>query len=992
MINVKISSQNNSVKGVFRENTSLGRDGLKGQVTLDRQQTTVRTKNLFKIGTWNVRTMFQKGKLGNVKKEMERLKLNVLGLCEVRWKGAGSFTTDNYTIFYSGGDQHERGVGILIDKETSKSVKGFWAVSDRVMLLKLYGKPLDVSFIQCYAPTVDCDEEVITNFYEELEKAYNQCNSQDIIYVMGDFNAKVGNERIGNTVGPFGLGNKNDRGTDLIAWCQSHDLVITNTWFKNHPRRLWTWRSPGDRARNQIDYIIVPQRFRNSIISSKAYPGADCDSDHAPVISEIRVKLKRLRKPKKNPRFQVHLLKTDTDMQEKFRIMVQNRFEALSESNEITRSEILWEQLRSSIMESAEEVIPKAQKNKKKKWMTDDILKLTEQRRLKKSHPLEYRSINKEIKKKCSEAKEQWLNEQCSEIESKLNVNTRYAHKKINEITGKSTCTSSRCIKSKNGGVLMEKSEILNRWSEYIQELFDDDRLPKPNIRKNIEGPSIMKDEVRQAIKSMKNNKATGPDEIAAEMIQSLDELGIDVITKLINEIYDTGEIPEDLTKSIFIALPKKPGATECELHRTISLMSHVTKILLKILMMRMKNKITPEIAKEQYGFMTDKSTRNAIFILRILIERTIEVKHDIYLCFLDYTKAFDKVKHGNLFQILEKLDIDGKDLRLVRNLYWDQKAAMRINDDTSEYINIKRGVRQGCVLSPDLFNLYSEMILRNLEDLDGVKIGGYNCNNLRYADDTVLIASTEEDLQRMIDVVSKESAKMGLSLNIKKSECMSISKNKSSPTCNVSMNGETIKQVTRFNYLGFTITSDGRCDEEIKKRIALSKQAFQKMSPTLRNRTISIQTKIRVLKCYVWSILLYGSECWTISKEMEKRLEATEMWFLRRMLAISWTARESNESIMKRMNWKRCLLNTIRYRQLNFTGHVIQKGCLEHQVLCGKISGKRDRGRQRTKYLESINLWIEKQGYEKMDLLRAAQDRKQWRIMVANVCNRYGT
>src|SRR5258708_2184738 len=123
MINVKISSRNNSVKGIPRENASLGRDGHDGQVTLDRHQATVRTKNSLGIGTWNVRTMFQKEKLENVKKEMERLQFNVLGLSEVRWKGAESFTTDNFTIFYSGGDQHERGVGILLDKETSKSVK-----------------------------------------------------------------------------------------------------------------------------------------------------------------------------------------------------------------------------------------------------------------------------------------------------------------------------------------------------------------------------------------------------------------------------------------------------------------------------------------------------------------------------------------------------------------------------------------------------------------------------------------------------------------------------------------------------------------------------------------------------------------------------------------------------------------------------------------------------------------------------------------------------
>ena len=160
-------------------------------------------------------------------------------------------------------------------------------------------------------------------------------------------------------------------------------------------------------------------------------------------------------------------------------------------------------------------------------------------------------------------------------------------------------------------------------------------------------------------------------------------------------------------------------------------------------------------------------------------------------------------------------------------------------------------------------------------------------------------------------------------------------------------------------------------------------------MSPILKNRTISIHIKTQALKCYVWSILLYGFECWTINKEMGKRLETTEMWFLRIILGVLWTARESNDSVMRRMKWKRCLLNTICYRQLEFLGHVIRKDCLEHQVLSGKICGKRDKGRQRMKYLESINLLIEKQGYEKIDFLHVARDRRKWRVMVANACNR---
>ncbi|GFR99132.1 endonuclease-reverse transcriptase [Elysia marginata] len=168
-----------------------------------------------------------------------------------------------------------------------------------------------------------------------------------------------------------------------------------------------------------------------------------------------------------------------------------------------------------------------------------------------------------------------------------------------------------------------------------------------------------MKDEVRAAIRKMKSGKATGPDSIAVEQIEALEEFGITIITDLLNEIYDTGQIPTDMLKSIFIAIPKKAGATESELHRTISLMSHVTKILLRVVMMRVRNKIGQEIAEKQCGFVERKGTTNAIYMLRALIERALEVQKDVYLCFIDYTKAFDRVRHTEILKQLKQLNVD---------------------------------------------------------------------------------------------------------------------------------------------------------------------------------------------------------------------------------------------------------------------------------------------------------------------------------------------
>ena len=282
----------------------------------------------------------------------------------------------------------------------------------------------------------------------------------------------------------------------------------------------------------------------------------------------------------------------------------------------------------------------------------------------------EYKTANKIIKKKCEEAKDEWLNANCRDIENLKNKNSKLIHKKIKELTNhatNTTCSSGGCNKSKDGTVLMEKEKIIERWTEYIQELFEDDREALPQIRKDIEGPEILKDEVRFAIKQMKRNKACGPDNIYAELLQATDEFSVDKITEIANDMYNSGNIPEDLSKSIFIALPKKPGATECELHRTISLMSVVIKVILRILMQRMRNKIRPEIDKTQFGFMNDTGTRNAIFILRNICERTIEVNKNLYLCFIDFTKAFDKVRHNKLLNMLQDLDLDGKDIRLVK-------------------------------------------------------------------------------------------------------------------------------------------------------------------------------------------------------------------------------------------------------------------------------------------------------------------------------------
>ena len=215
---------------------------------------------------------------------------------------------------------------------------------------------------------------------------------------------------------------------------------------------------------------------------------------------------------------------------------------------------------------------------------------------------------------------------------------------------------------------------------------------------------------------------------------------------------------------------------------------------------------------------------------------------------------------------------------------------------------------------------------MRALEGMPGIKVGGYNMNNIRYADDTVLIADNENELQEMLDTVVRESEKKGLSLNKKKTEVMVISKKNCTPACNIVMNGTVLKQVHKFNYLGSLITSDGRCINEIKRRMAQAKASFQNMKSILTNKRLSLGVRKRVLQCYIEPILLYGCEAWSMTKQTSTSIEAIEMWFLRRMLRVSWTEKRTNLEILNTASSTRKLMNNIKRRQAEFLGHVMRE------------------------------------------------------------------
>ncbi|CAG9836021.1 unnamed protein product [Diabrotica balteata] len=176
--------------------------------------------------------------------------------------------------------------------------------------------------------------------------------------------------------------------------------------------------------------------------------------------------------------------------------------------------------------------------------------------------------------------------------------------------------------------------------------------------------------------------------------------------------------------------------------------MSHSLKLLLRIILNRIKQKCEDTMGNKQFGFREGLGTREALFSMLTLLQRSWEVQKPIYVCFIDFEKAFDRVQQGRLFEYLEIIGLDDKDLRLLQHLHWNQEASILVDDKETDKICIQRGLRQSCVLSPTLFNVYTEIIFNKaLDGQCGVRIVGETINKIRYAGDTAIMAESIEDL-----------------------------------------------------------------------------------------------------------------------------------------------------------------------------------------------------------------------------------------------------
>ena len=254
---------------------------------------------------------------------------------------------------------------------------------------------------------------------------------------------------------------------------------------------------------------------------------------------------------------------------------------------------------------------------------------------------------------------------------------------------------------------------------------------------------------------------------------------------------------------------------------------------MLKILQARLQQYMNCELPDVQAGFRKGRGTRDQIANIRWIIKKAREFQKNIYFCFIDYANAFDCVDHRKLWKILKEMGITDHLTCLLRNLYEGQEATVRTGRGITDWFQIGKGVRQGCILSPCLFNLYAEYIMQNAgldEAQAGIKIARRNINNFRHSDDTTLMAESEE-LKSLLMKVKEESEKVGLKLNIQKTKIMA-----SGPITSRQIDGETVETLRDFIFLGSKITADGDCSHEIKRCLLVGTKAITNLDSILKS------------------------------------------------------------------------------------------------------------------------------------------------------------
>ena len=793
-------------------------------------------------------------------------------------------------------------------------------------------------------------------------------------------------------MGKYGLGQANDRGSQLLQFCAINNLVISNTLFRHSMNRRATWISPDYKTKNQIDYILIQDKWKNKVKNCRSYHSADIGSDHFLLLANLKFEPSKPKKFKKaQKRYDVEKLTTNADLVRQFKIQVGGAFEPLL-NLETDNIEEIYSKFVEATNKTTAEVVG-FRKRKQVDGLAPEVESACEQRRQMRIKVLknpenkearkQYKELNKRVKNEIKTQKNKLLEAKIEAMETDFKKNNSHnLFRSVRDLEAKSKKTLS-AVKDKNGNTHTNKEKVLKCWQDHFCDHLNTAFPHQPSAITNIPEPphdadsltDISREEIKTAVSKMKSWKAPGIDAITAEVLKAGGEPMVDIMYKIFNMVWRLERTPKIWAQMLVTPIHKKGDKLDPANYRAIALLSIPGKVFSRILLDRMKSKTEEAITENQFGFRPNRGTVDPIFIVRQIIEKAREHQVPLHFNFVDFKAAFDTVWRKALWKMMLAIGVDAKIVRIIEALYDDTECAVVIDGQLTDWFCVKIGLRQGCLLSPTLFNIFLEFVMKELKDLNAsLQLNNNLSIDIRYADDTTLLSTVFGKLSLSTSQLEAACKKWGMKINGAKCKIISPASD------NITIDDQVVEKVKEFVFLGSVVPD---CSADVKRRIALASSAFGRLRKTVwNNRIISKELKARLYKALILPIAIYASETWTLRYEDTCKLETFEMRCLRAILGVTLRDRTSNGKVRSSLQITNTITEVIKKKRLRWFGHVTRKPPehLVYQAYRQDFQKTRPRGRPPKKWTTQIR---EDTGVPLATAERKASNRRGWRSAV---------
>ena len=1002
---------------------------------------TIYQSTMFRIGTINVQTANDELKLAEYVIHVKNLQHDVCLFQETHMTGKDEIEFDDpvlkgWKFIYSGFKKKaQAGVGIALAPHV-KLEDVMHVEAGRILGVRVLVNGIKLSIFCCYAP---CDTKSYSDttkdaFYKILGAATTKAKADHPSFkliVGGDFNATIGND-CDPDQREF-LGNNNDpdptspNGTRLLNFSKEHKLFVMNTFYGYKDIHRWSFYSNLGYKR-RLDYILCEGFVKRFSHNCRVYRSVSdgFDSDHKVVVLNCSFPCKRQRKlifkrKKPSPIPNVRYLRCNEDVVKNYSEVLENSLEGTSE---ITNIDELSEKITNSILTASESTIPKKKKEKDNKpWVDDEFLELVQCRNLCKDK-CQRLELNKQLKKQKDKLKNEYFLRKADAI------NTASESRDVEE---EFRLASKHSSLNKSKKLVIDPSKLKDHFAKHfdVRNVKSQPEIENPHLFPHVLPPDDISTseaipteaEIKSTLKSQKDNKCQGIDKTYAEHFKYASSSKLTAaILLLFTLIWTMVAVPKTWLSAAITCLHKKGSKSIAKNYRSIFIMNTLSRLLPRLIIERFRATYERIIMKTQFGFRKNRSTTDAIFIVREAIKST---KNPLHLCMIDLRAAYDHIDREMLFSVISIRTKSPILTSILKALYDGTIAAIK---HTTDYFQVHTGCRQGGIESPVLFNIYMDFVLRCAEHEillkfpnTGLKYsyrvksesstrkqrslhslsGEDRLRMLLYADDIVLFCEDVSELQSILDIYNTTFSRFGLTIASDKTKTMSfnVPEEHMAKQSLVTLNGEPIENVRQFKYLGHMISNiPSTSSAFIHHQIASAYSKWNELKSVLTDKRIFLSTRVKFLEACVRSRLLYSVQAWQLNASELSKIETVWNGFLRRMVKggfkrknapknkkdtsipeneIDWSFVLSNAKIQEIT--KTSDLNLFCQKQhLKYIAHVtrLDNDCLQKQFLFCKSD------RPSTRW---SNFW-KLTGVDESQIRRTMIDRKNFKQLLSHV------